>query len=100
MKLLVAAFVASSVLAVPIASFAQQTNERLTRAQVRAQIVQLERVGYTPGSFDPQYPASIQAAQERVAAQNGTPQAETSGVGSSAGSSSKSGRPDTALSTR
>lgn len=55
-----------STLLEPLASLGQETNESLTRAQVREQIVQLEQAGYTPGSFDPHYPERIQAAQARV----------------------------------
>ncbi|SPB15356.1 membrane protein [Caballeronia novacaledonica] len=57
--------------AAPVASFAQ-SNQPLTRAEVRAQIVQLEKAGYNPGVIsDSKYPADIQAAEARVAAQNG-----------------------------
>ncbi|KMZ12048.1 hypothetical protein BHUM_06319c [Candidatus Burkholderia humilis] len=56
-------------LAAPVASFAQ-SNQSLTRAEVRAQIVQLEKAGYNPGVIsDSKYPADIQAAQARVDAQ-------------------------------
>ncbi|MDR5761119.1 DUF4148 domain-containing protein [Caballeronia sp. LZ035] len=56
--------------AAPVASFAQ-SSQPLTRAEVRAQIVQLEKAGYNPGVVnDTTYPADIQAAEARVAAQS------------------------------
>lgn len=65
MKLLVAGLLVSSLIS-PCLSFGQQTNEPLTRAQVRQQIVEIEKAGYTPGSFDPHYPEKIQGAQARI----------------------------------
>lgn len=70
MKPFVATLLVSPLL-VPLASFGQQGDEPLTRAQVREQIVQLEQAGYTPGSFDPHYPDNIQAAQAKVGVQVG-----------------------------
>ncbi|GAB5095736.1 MULTISPECIES: DUF4148 domain-containing protein [unclassified Caballeronia] len=55
--------------AAPVASFAQ-SNQPLTRAEVREQIVQLEKAGYNPGFVsDSHYPSDIQAAEARVAGQ-------------------------------
>ncbi|SAK65726.1 DUF4148 domain-containing protein [Caballeronia ptereochthonis] len=66
--------------AAPVASFAQ-SNQPVTRAQVREEIVQLEKAGYNPGVInDAKYPADIQAAEARVAAQNGTAQSAFGGV--------------------
>ncbi|MDR5837488.1 DUF4148 domain-containing protein [Caballeronia sp. LZ034LL] len=66
--------------AAPVASFAQ-SNQPVTRAEVRAQIVQLEKAGYNPGVVnDTTYPADIQAAEARVAAQNGAAQGAYGGV--------------------
>ena len=76
MKSLIQAVVVAAVLAAPLASFAQST-QPVTRAQVRAELVQLQNVGYNPASDQTQYPASIQAAEARVDAQNGA----TSGFG-------------------
>ena len=42
----------------------------LTRAQVRAELVQLEKAGYDPTSDQTEYPKNIQAAEARVAAQD------------------------------
>ena len=89
MKSLVKAVAVALVLAAPVASFAQ-SNQPVTRAQVRAQLVQLEKAGYNPSRSgrDPYYPEDIQAAEARVAAENGS----TSGVGGVVGGSSESGR--------
>jgi hypothetical protein len=56
-------------LAAPAASFAQ-SNQPLTRAEVREQLIQLEAAGYNPSAVnDAQYPADIQAAEARVSGQ-------------------------------
>lgn len=92
MKSLIQAVAIAAVLAVPVASFAQ-SNQPLTRAQVRAQLVQLENAGYSPArGRDPYYPEDIQAAEAKVAAQNGTAQAEATGYGPSAGGTTQSGQ--------
>lgn len=89
MKSLVQAAVLAAALVAPIASFAQ-SNQPVTRAQVRAELVQLEKAGYNPAhGADPYYPTDIQAAEARVAAQNG----ETSGFGGMPGGSSAAGAP-------
>ena len=75
------------VLSAPVASFAQ-LNQPVTRAEVRNQLVQLEKAGYNPASADnATYPADLQAAEARVAGQNGS----TSGVGGVVSGSSESG---------
>jgi DNA invertase Pin-like site-specific DNA recombinase len=68
MKSIVYTAIAASIVATPLASFAQQ-NGPLTREQVRAELVQLEKAGYSPESADPYYPDNIHAAQARVDAQ-------------------------------
>jgi len=71
-KSLVSAVALTSALAAPAVSFAQQSNGPVTRAQVRAELVQLEKAGYQPrGGDDPNYPDDIQAAEAKVAAMNG-----------------------------
>jgi Tfp pilus assembly protein PilE len=71
MKSLIQAVAIAAVLAVPVASFAQ-SNQPVTRAQVRAELVQVEQAGYNPShGRDPYYPSDIQAAEARVASQNG-----------------------------
>ena len=87
-KSLVSAVALASALAAPAVSFAQQSNEP-TRAQVRAELVQLEKAGYQPGRNDPYYPADIQAAEARVGAQNGV----SSSYGGVVSGSSAAGAP-------
>jgi hypothetical protein len=71
MKSLCQTIVVLTVLAAPAISFGQ-SNSALTTEQVRADLIQLEQAGYRPGDGDnTNYPADIQAAEARVAAQNG-----------------------------
>jgi hypothetical protein len=87
MKSLIQAVVVAAALAAPVAVFAQ-SNQPLTRAEVKAQLVQLEQTGWRPGDGDrTSYPAQIQAAEAKVAAENGS----TSGVGGAISGSSESG---------
>jgi len=95
MKSLIQAVAIAAVFAVPTVSFAQssESSQPVTRAQVRAELVQLEKAGYTPSrGRDPYYPSDIQAAEARVAAQNGAAQAETTGYGPSASGTSQTGQ--------
>ena len=88
MKSLIQAVVVAAALAAPVAVFAQ-SNAPVTRAQVRAELVQLEKAGYNPAAADDAtYPADIQAAEAKVAAQN-----DATGVGLDANGSSDAGRP-------
>ncbi|QBQ96185.1 DUF4148 domain-containing protein [Paraburkholderia pallida] len=90
MKSLIQAVAVAAALIVPVASFAQ-SNGPVTRAQVRAELVQLEQAGYRPGDGDnATYPKQIQAAEVKVAAQQG---AASSGYGGVASGSSDAGRP-------
>ncbi|MGU7839553.1 DUF4148 domain-containing protein [Burkholderia sp. AW33-5] len=92
MKSIIYAAIAASVLAAPIASFAQ-SEQGLTRDQVRAELVQLEQNGYKPLASDAQYPQNIQAAEQR--SQSNQPmlaQADTSGYGAVATGAGQSGR--------
>jgi hypothetical protein len=67
MKLVQSLLVAALVAAAPVASFAQsQSQHPLTRADVRAELVQLEKAGYNPGGDNTQYPQNIEAAQARL----------------------------------
>ena len=69
MKLTLASIALAATLAVPAVSFAQQ-QAGLTRAEVRAQLVEIEQAGYRPGSDGPTYPDRLQAAEARVAAKH------------------------------
>jgi hypothetical protein len=91
-KSLGSAVALASALAAPAVSFAQQSNGPVTRAQVRAELVQLEKAGWRPAmgmGNNPDYPAGIQAAEARAAAQNGG----TSSYGGEVSGSSASGAP-------
>ncbi|WP_323119225.1 DUF4148 domain-containing protein [Burkholderia alba] len=93
MKSLIQAVAVAAAFAIPVASFAQ-SNAPLTRAQVRAELVQLEKAGWHPAAgSDPHYPEDIQAAQARVSAMNAQ-----SGYGGVADGSSGAGRPAAAVS--
>ncbi|HEY4802458.1 MAG TPA: DUF4148 domain-containing protein [Paraburkholderia sp.] len=71
MKSLVQAVVIAAALAAPVAVFAQSNSQPVTRAQVRADLIQVEKAGFNPARSNPnEYPANIQAAEARVAAQN------------------------------
>ncbi|MBP0594102.1 DUF4148 domain-containing protein [Paraburkholderia sp. LEh10] len=88
MKSLIQAVVVAAALAAPVAVFAQ-ANQPVTRAQVRAELIQLEKAGYNPAQGeDPNYPADIQAAEAKVAAEHAA-----TGVGGVASGSSDAGRP-------
>lgn len=91
MKNLIAAALAATVLAAPALSFAQASQAPLTRAQVRAELVQLEKAGYRPNLSSPYYPEDLQAAEARVNQQNGAAQATAYGP-STNGSSQAGGR--------
>jgi hypothetical protein len=65
-----ASIIVAAALAIPAVSFAQ-SNQPLTRAEVKAQLVQVENAGYNPGMDRTTYPAGIQAAEAKAAAQNG-----------------------------
>lgn len=91
MKTLISAVVVAAALVAPVASFAQ-SNQPVTRAQVRAELAQLEKAGYNPGGDRINYPASLQAAQARVDAQNGTALAANSGYGAPIAGGSEAGR--------
>jgi hypothetical protein len=70
MKAMMRAVLAATVLAAPTLSFAQSTSGPVTRAEVRADLLQLEMAGYEPARIDPNYPADIQAAEARVHAKS------------------------------
>ncbi|WP_322048807.1 DUF4148 domain-containing protein [Paraburkholderia sp. J67] len=63
-SLLAAAVVVAA--AVPAVSFAQ--DHTITRAEVRAELVQLQQAGYNAASDNNQYPVNLQAALSRIAA--------------------------------
>ena len=87
MKVIQSLVVAAAAIALPASSFAQ-SNQPLTRAEVRAQLVELQQAGYNPASDQAQYPSNIAAAQARVDAQKGL---SASSYGPSAAGTSASG---------
>ncbi|WP_031358757.1 DUF4148 domain-containing protein [Caballeronia sordidicola] len=82
---MLAAFIGAA--AVPV--FAQtQSAAEVTRAQTRADLAALERVGYYPAyGHGPDYPLDLQTAERKVAAQKD----EEAQYGSSAGGTSAVG---------
>ncbi|MGF6771734.1 hypothetical protein P3T18_004221 [Paraburkholderia sp. GAS199] len=93
MKKILAGFaLAAASLAAPALSFAQ-SSAPVSRAEVRADLVRLEQAGYRIGDGDSTtYPAAIQAAEAKVAAQ-GEQSASTSGYGGVAQPRTSSGAP-------
>ncbi len=96
MKSLIQAVAIAAILAAPVAAFAQAADtsqQPLTRAEVKNQLIQLEQAGYNPSSSND--PADIQAAEQRVQAENAPmaqqPVADTSGYGPATSGSSASG---------
>jgi hypothetical protein len=85
---IIPAIALASALAIPAVSFAQ-SNDPVTRAQVRAELVQLEKAGYHVSDGHTNYPVEIQAAEAKVAAQNNA----ASGYGGVAGGSAQAGHP-------
>jgi hypothetical protein len=93
MKSLIKTVALVVVLAAPVASFAQSA-QPLTRAEVKAQLKQIEQAGYNPAvAENANYPADIQAAEARIATQNAIAQSDTTGYGSAATGSSQTGTP-------
>lgn len=90
MNKLISAAVVAAALAVPAISFAQSSEQGLTRAQVRAELVQLEKAGYNPSADHVNYPENLQAAQARVT-QEKLASGDTSGYGAPAVGTSQSG---------
>ncbi|WP_233852461.1 DUF4148 domain-containing protein [Paraburkholderia sp. HD33-4] len=84
---LVQSLIVAALVAVPVVSFAQsQPQQALTRAEVRAELVQLEKAGYNPASDNTQYPQNIEAAEARISAGH-----DAAGYGGVANGSSASG---------
>lgn len=82
MKTALSVLVAAAAIPAPLMSFAQTSNVPVTRAEVVAQLSQLERAGYKP--LKSPYPDNIQAAEARIA--------EATGVGAEPGASSAADR--------
>jgi hypothetical protein len=87
-KAFVPALVIASALAAPTFAFAQDSNAPVTRAEVRSELVQLEKAGYNPSTDRINYPQNIQAAEARVHGQQGD-----TGYGASTAGTMSSGAP-------
>jgi hypothetical protein len=84
---LVQSLVVAAVVALPALSFAQ-SSQPVTRAEVRAELVALQKAGYNPSTDQTQYPENILAAEARLNAQK---DAAASSYGPSTTGSSASG---------
>jgi hypothetical protein len=91
MNSLIKAVAVAVALAAPIASFAQ-SSQPVTRAEVRAELVQLEKAGYNPSGDRVTYPNEIQAAETRVHAQDDVAQAAATGYGPEVNGKSQAGQ--------
>ena len=67
MKRILIASLLTATTALPVAAFAQSG---VTRAQVRAELLELQHAGYRGTTSDATYPSELLAAQQRVAARN------------------------------
>ncbi|RKT20846.1 uncharacterized protein DUF4148 [Paraburkholderia sp. RAU2J] len=99
MKTLIYAALVANALVVPVVSFAQDSAAPLTRAEVRADLVQMEQAGYRPGLKDLHYPTDVQAAEARIHAQDATTPSSTAVGGVPMNGSSQSGAPSTTAGT-
>jgi len=90
MNKLFPAVVVAAALAIPAISFAQSSQQGLTRAQVRAELVELEHAGYDPAADDLDYPTRLQAAEARVQEQH-LAAGNTSGYGAPAAGTTQAG---------
>ncbi|SAL59242.1 membrane protein [Caballeronia arvi] len=72
MKSVAIAVATAAALSIPLAAFSQ-SDSTLTRAQVRAELQQIEQAGYDPAkSADASYPSDIQSAEARLSANGPT----------------------------
>ena len=71
LKTLVPAVVLAASLGAPVLANAQQSSDTVTRAAVKADLVQMERSGYNVEGDHTSYPAQTQAAEQRVETSQG-----------------------------
>ncbi|MGN6652423.1 DUF4148 domain-containing protein [Trinickia sp.] len=88
MKSIIALSVTAASLLSPVFACAQSTTEPITRAQVRDDLIRLERAGYQSSTNDENYPADAQAAEAKAAAKEAQ-----SGMGMPASGQTESGSP-------
>ncbi len=71
MKTLTRTLLLACAIATPALAFAQSTQDPITRAQVYADLVRVEKAGYHPGvGDDSTYPVDLQRAEAKIAAQD------------------------------
>lgn len=101
-RTLIQAALVAAVAIAPALSFAQQSQAPKTRAEVRAELIELEKAGYNPSvGEDVNYPADIQAAEARVAQQHALAQQQQegkadTGYGPATSGTTQSGAPQVA----
>ncbi|WP_233871985.1 DUF4148 domain-containing protein [Paraburkholderia adhaesiva] len=82
----------ATAVALPVTAHAQSDAPGTTRAQVRQEIVQLERAGYQPARIDnANYPDDILAAETRIRAAGGANSYAVTAVGGATDGRSESG---------
>ncbi|MFT4063858.1 DUF4148 domain-containing protein [Paraburkholderia sp.] len=92
MKTTIVGILGIGLLVTPLLSHAQASTRR-THAEVRAELVQLEKAGYNPARRDDAtYPANIQAAEARVSARNPAATDTTTAYGGTPAGKSESDR--------
>jgi hypothetical protein len=79
MKATIKAVLIACALSAPAFAFAQAADTPVTRAEVKADLVRVEQAGYSPAAKDTYYPADIQAAEAKIAAQQQAPEAASVG---------------------
>ncbi|BCF92851.1 MULTISPECIES: DUF4148 domain-containing protein [Paraburkholderia] len=89
MKSLIKAVAVFFVVATPAASFAQANQSPVTRAEVRAELIQAEKSGYSPLAWADYPYGEIQAAEFRASRK--ATAADTSGYGPASSGTSQSG---------
>ncbi|MBB5503210.1 DUF4148 domain-containing protein [Paraburkholderia sp. MM5384-R2] len=93
MKYVLLTFATAIMLGVPVVAFARHASAPITRAQVRAELIQIGNAGYYPAKRDTStYPSDIQAAEARIARKNVAGAGSDSGMGSATSDASQSGR--------
>jgi Domain of unknown function (DUF4148) len=88
LKALIPAFAVAAALSIPAFAHTEDNNGPVTRAQVEAELLALDQVGFNTATDRADYPRRIQAAEQRVAAHQS---AVASAYGSSTGSNSQLG---------
>ena len=93
-RILVCIALAAGALATPVLGFAQSAPGALTRAEVRADLARVEHAGYNPSrADDADYPADIQAAEAKIAAEDVSQRTNDAVGGVSPAGHSASGAP-------